>query len=201
MAKLTHYVIHCTATPEGMEVTGDMLRQWHLGPAKLPDGRLRYKGNTYPNAESLPKDKIGGVSIDKLIGGRGWRQVGYADLIHLDGSIENLVPYDENENVDSWEITNGILAANEIYDNARHIVYAGGMTKDNKAPKDTRTEGQKSALGLKIIETIGLHPSIIIIGHNQIDARACPSFSVPAFCAEIGVHESNVSKAKLLYKL
>ena len=30
-------------------------------------------------------------------GGRGWKQVGYADMIHLDGRVENLVPYNEDD--------------------------------------------------------------------------------------------------------
>lgn len=29
-------------------------------------------------------------------GGRGWKQVGYTDIIHLDGSIERLVNNNEN---------------------------------------------------------------------------------------------------------
>ena len=200
MAKLMHYIIHCTATPLGMNVTGDMLRQWHLGPTKLPTGKLKYKGKEYTLAD-LPKESIGGVSIDKLIGGRGWRQVGYADLIHLDGKIENLVAYNEDDNVDPWEITNGILYANELYQHARHIVYAGGMDKGNKKPQDTRTEEQLLSLTNKVKETVGRHPEIIILGHNQIDNRACPSFNVPEWLRSIGIEEKNISKKDLIYKL
>ena len=40
-------------------------------------------------------------------GGRGWKQVGYTDLIHLNGEIERLVVNNEDANVDPWEITNG----------------------------------------------------------------------------------------------
>ena len=45
-------------------------------------------------------------------GGRGWRQVGYTDLIHLDGSVERLVPNNEDRTVDPWEITNGACGYN-----------------------------------------------------------------------------------------
>lgn len=199
MAKLTHYVIHCTATPEGMEVTGDTLKQWHIGPAKLSTGQLKYKGQVYNTVNDLPKESIGGVPIEKLVGGRGWRQVGYADIIRLDGRVENIVPYNEDENVDAWEITNGILAANELYTHSRHIVYAGGMDKANKVPKDTRTEAQRISLVNKVRETIARHPDILIIGHNQIDPRACPSFVVPEWLRSIGVEEKNISKAELKY--
>ncbi len=39
--------------------------------------------------------------------GRGWKQVGYTDMIHLDGRVERLVDNNEDAQVDSWEITNG----------------------------------------------------------------------------------------------
>ena len=40
-------------------------------------------------------------------GGRGWKQVGYTDLFHLDGTVERLVENNEDGWVDNWEITNG----------------------------------------------------------------------------------------------
>lgn len=190
MTKLTHYIIHCTATPKGMEISADALKQWHLGPAKVADG-FRYKGNVYSTVEELPREKIGGVEITKLIGGRGWRQVGYADMIHLDGQIENLVPYNENSTVDPWEITNGILQSNPIFFNARHMVYVGGMDVRNKKPIDTRTPEQMRSMLWKITETLKHHPDITIAGHNQFDNRACPSFNVPKWLLENGVRTKN----------
>ena len=32
MAKLKYLVIHCTATPEGREVSGAEIRAWHTNP-------------------------------------------------------------------------------------------------------------------------------------------------------------------------
>ena len=37
MAKLEYLIIHCSATPYDMDVTGDMIRQWHTDPK--PKGR------------------------------------------------------------------------------------------------------------------------------------------------------------------
>ena len=59
-------------------------------------------------------------------GGRGWKQVGYTDLFHLDGSVERLVNNNEDMNVDPWEITNGAAGYNSV---SRHIVYAGGRIR------------------------------------------------------------------------
>ena len=72
---MKYLVIHCTATPEGREVSAADIRHWHTDPVSK--------------------------------GGRGWKQVGYTDLIHLDGSVERLVENNEDANVDDWEVTNG----------------------------------------------------------------------------------------------
>ena len=220
MAKLTHYIIHCMASREDVPMTSDQIRQMHLGPHELTEaeitqarkrpganleilrqGVLRYNGDYFADSNHLPITRIGGVLISSLIGGRGWRQVGYADMIHLDGRIENLVPYNEDENVDPWEISNGILSSSELYDNARHISYVGGMDKAYKYPKDTRTPEQLISMTNKVKETIDRHPDILVIGHNQInDDRACPSFNVPNWLRSIGIPEKNISKAPVLYK-
>ncbi len=186
--KLTHYVIHYTATPETMNVTGDMLRQWHLGPSVV-DGGFRYKGKVYPTKESLPSELIGGIPIIKLIGGRGWRQVGYSDLVRLDGTCENLVPYDDNDEVDPWEITNGISSSSELFLRARHIVYAGGGKG-----YDTRNEAQTNTLINKVKQTINRHPNIEVLGHNQVNKTGCPGFDVAQWLRSIGVAEKNISK-------
>ena len=55
-------------------------------------------------------------------GGRGWKQVGYTDLFHLNGGVERLVDNNEDASVDPWEITNGAAGYNSV---SRHIVYAG----------------------------------------------------------------------------
>ena len=73
--------------------------------------------------------------------GRGWQQVGYTDLFHLDGTVERLVANNEDDWVDNWEITNGATGYNSV---SRHVVYVGGCDKEMH-PKDTRTPGQLAA--------------------------------------------------------
>jgi len=155
--QLTYLVIHCTATPEGREVSADEIRRWHTSPK--------------------PK-------------GRGWKQVGYSDIIHLDGTVENLVPYNDDDVVDSWEITNGASGINSI---SRHVVYAGGVSADDvKKAKDTRTWLQELAMITYVKETIARHPNIKVAGHNQFAQKACPSFNVPVWLMAIGVSDENI---------
>ena len=120
-------------------------------------------------------------------GGRGWKQVGYTDMIHLDGRVERLVRNNEDANVDPWEITNGASGYNAI---SRHVVYVGGVDANdvNKA-KDTRTPAQKEALKRYVRDFHMRFPQVKIIGHNQVASKACPSFDVPKWLKEIGINQ------------
>ena len=152
-ARLKYLVIHCTATPEGRDVTSDEIRRWHTGPVSE--------------------------------GGRGWKQVGYTDLIHLDGTVERLVENNEDANVDPWEITNGAKGYNTV---SRHIVYAGGLDSDGKTPKDTRTPEQTEAMAGYVRRFHEAFPDVRIVGHYEIAAKACPSFDVQEWLKSIGIN-------------
>jgi len=138
MAKLKYLVIHCTATPEGREVSSADIRKWHTSPVNQ--------------------------------GGRGWKQVGYTDLFHLQGGVERLVNNNEDAQVDPWEVTNGAKGYNSV---SRHIVYAGGVAKDGKSLKDFHRR----------------FPDVRIVGHNELAAKACPSFDVQKWLKEIGINQ------------
>lgn len=105
-------------------------------------------------------------------------------MIHLDGDIEKLVDNNNDDVVDPWEITNGVAGYNSV---SRHIVYVGGVAADGKTPKDTRTPEQKEAMKRYVIEFRRQHPGVAIVGHNELAAKACPSFDVKKWLYEIGV--------------
>jgi N-acetylmuramoyl-L-alanine amidase len=108
-------------------------------------------------------------------GGRGWKQVGYSDMIHLDGSVENLVPYNEDDRVDNWEMTNGAAGFNGT---SRHVVYVGGLDAKGR-PKDTRTLQQKQALEEYVKKFRKAHPGAAVVGHHDLNpGKACPCFDV-----------------------
>lgn len=152
--KLQYLVIHCTATPEGREVSAADIKRWHT---------------------SAPP------------AGRGWKQVGYTDLFHLDGTVERLVKNNEDAQVDPWEITNGAAGYNSI---SRHIVYAGGVDADNiKKAEDTRTPEQREAMRRYVLDFHRKHPTVKIVGHYQLANKACPSFDVSAWLESIGINQ------------
>lgn len=68
------------------------------------------------------------------------------------------------------------------------VCYVGGMDADNKKPKDTRTNAQKTAM-LDIVRLYQKnHPGIVVQGHRDWPgvAKACPSFDVRAWLKETG---------------
>lgn len=108
--------------------------------------------------------------------GRGWKQVGYTDLFHVNGGIERLVDNDEDDQVDTFEITNGVAGHNSV---CRHIVYAGGMTPDNSKPFDSRSLMQKESMKKYVKDFMSKFPQAEVVGHRDLDPnKACPSFDV-----------------------
>lgn len=152
--ELKYLVIHCTATPEGREVSAADIRRWHTSP------------------------------VGK--GGRGWKQVGYTDLIHLDGTVERLADNNEDAWVDDREITNGAAGYNVV---SRHVVYSGGCAKDGKTAKDTRTDAQRAAMERYVKDFHKRFPKVRIIGHNEVAAKACPGFDVRKWLESIGINQ------------
>ena len=56
------------------------------------------------------------------------------------------------------------------------VCYIGGVAKDGKTPKDTRTSAQKLALERLLKHLKERFPGANIRGHRDFAAKACPSF-------------------------
>lgn len=129
--------------------------------------------------------------------GRGWKRAGYSDLLLLDGSLESLHEFDQDDWVDPDEITNGAFGYNG---KSRHICYVGGADNDLKA-MDTRTSEQMESMLVYNKYTILRHPDILIGGHYHISPKECPSFDVNLFLKSTGIPERNILTAEKLIEL
>ena len=99
---------------------------------------------------------------------RGFNDIGYHYVIHLDGKISVGRPIEK-------------VGAHCAYENRGSIgiCYVGGMTKDMKKPKDTRTQAQKDSL-IKLMHQLiyKYNKDMTIHGHNEYANKACPCFDV-----------------------
>lgn len=99
---------------------------------------------------------------------RGWSMIGYHFLILLDGTIQIGRPIGMTGSHCAGHNTGTI-----------GVSYIGGLSKDGKVPKDTRTGPQKAAalaLCKALKKTYGI--TARVKGHNEYAAKACPSFRV-----------------------
>lgn len=98
---------------------------------------------------------------------KGYADIGYHYVIYRDGSIMKGRPLEK-------------IGAHTVGYNTGSIgiCYIGGLAKDCKTPKDTRTKEQKESL-LKLVHSLKEQfPNATIHGHNEFAAKACPSFNV-----------------------
>lgn len=98
---------------------------------------------------------------------RHFADIGYHYVIYRDGSVHK----GRAEN---------IAGAHCLGHNANSIgiCYIGGVAKDGKTPKDTRTPQQKTALRQLVNQLKFYYAHATVHGHNEFAAKACPSFNV-----------------------
>lgn len=107
------------------------------------------------------------ADIDRWHKSRGWKCIGYHYVIYRDGSVHTGRPVEQ-------------IGAHCAGHNANSIgiCYIGGLSSDNKTPKDTRTPAQIKALRDLVGELKKKYPGANVHGHNEFAAKACPCFDV-----------------------
>lgn len=98
---------------------------------------------------------------------RKFADIGYHYVIYRDGNVHK----GRAEN---------IAGAHCLGHNAHSIgiCYIGGVAKDGKTPKDTRTPQQKTALRQLVNQLKFYNPHATVHGHNEFSSKVCPSFNV-----------------------
>jgi N-acetylmuramoyl-L-alanine amidase len=168
MGKLTHLIIHCTATPAGRKVDADDIWRWHTSPKEM-----------------------GGRGWDRV----GYSDMIYLDgtLVNLtpfnqDNSVD---PWEI-----TWGAKGmNSRSRHVVYVGGLDYDYATPLDEDDQPgfmPFDTRTPEQKHALEIYVKYMILRHPDIKVAGHNQFAMKACPSFNVPYWLRQIGIPEKNI---------
>jgi len=96
---------------------------------------------------------------------RGFSDIGYHYIVHLDGSISY------GRNIEK-------IGAHSKGQNKMSIgvCYIGGLD-ECLDPKDTRTPQQKESLLILLKTLKKLHSKAVIYGHRDFSEKACPSFN------------------------
>lgn len=122
-------------------------------------------------AATKPTMDIGAKEIEQWHRARGFFGIGYHYVIRRDGTIEMGRPLEkagahaEGYNADSIG-----------------ICMAGGI--DNKGkPQNNFTDAQWDSLAKLTKDLVQSYGALKIIGHNEVAAKACPSFSVQKWLA------------------
>lgn len=115
---------------------------------------------------ATPEDKNFTVEdINRWHKERGFIKIGYHYVIYIDGSI--------HKGRELEEVGAHCTGYNR---DSIGICYIGGVDKDGKTPKDTRTNAQKESL-LKLIKELKTKfPQAEIYGHRDFSKKECPSF-------------------------
>lgn len=115
---------------------------------------------------ATPEDKNFTVEdINRWHKERGFIKIGYHYVIYIDGSI--------HQGRELGEVGAHCTGYNR---DSIGICYIGGVDKDGKTPKDTRTDAQKESL-LKLIKELKTKfPQAEIYGHRDFSKKDCPSF-------------------------
>lgn len=154
-------------------------------------GKLKYliiHCTDTPSFRKVTKENIQDWHMKPKPIGRGWDRPGYSDMIHLNGDVENITPYNEDNEVEAHEMTWGAKGVNAI---SRHVVYVGGQKKYGV---DNLSDAQFLSLQRYVKEFLSQHPTAIIAGHNHFSTKACPNFNVDEFCNLIGIPIENILK-------
>jgi N-acetylmuramoyl-L-alanine amidase len=103
---------------------------------------------------------------------KGWSDIGYHYVTYRNGNIDN----GRDGDLLGAHCSSGGHNTHSI-----GICYIGGMDKENKHSKDTRTLAQKAAFLSLLIDLRQLYPGVKIYGHHDFDNRKdCPCFDVMA---------------------
>jgi N-acetylmuramoyl-L-alanine amidase len=99
---------------------------------------------------------------------QGWTDIGYHYVVGLRGEM--------------WlgrdvDIQGAHCAAGGHNRKSIGVCYIGGVARDGKTPKDTRTPEQKATLLKLLMDLRKLYPCMRIYGHHDFErGKACPSF-------------------------
>lgn len=106
--------------------------------------------------------------IDRWHREQGWKMVGYHFFIKRDGTVQTGRPI----------MDGGAHAGPQYNGRSIGICLAGGVEEDGSTPEANFMPAQWDALRKLVRDMAVIFPDARVIGHNEVAAKACPSFDV-----------------------
>ena len=116
-----------------------------------------------------PYRDINAAEIARWHRARGWSDIGYHFVIRRDGTIEP-----------GREATRQGAHARGVNNRSVGLCLVGGLDEAGE-PADHFTAGQWVSLERLVGALKLIWPDAQVIGHNEVSAKACPSFDVQAW--------------------
>lgn len=131
---------------------------------------------------------IKAAEIERWHKERGFKQIGYNYVIDINGEIEIGRPCD----IAGAHCSDKGLSDKSYNQHSIGICYVGGLSKDGKTAKDTRTDAQKKSMNQLIYSLMDKYPITDILGHRDASPdknkdgkisknewiKTCPCFDV-----------------------
>lgn len=153
-------MLHCTATPEGREVTGDNIRQWHTSPKSQGGRGWRQVGYTY-------LIRLDGT-VEQLVENNGDNYVDPWEITNGARGFNN-------------------VTLHIVYAGGCEKDRPKGMKWF--PTKDTRTPEQLKSMEKLVKDLLEQHPKSKLLGHNDVANKSCPSFNVKEWALSVGINK------------
>lgn len=118
-----------------------------------------------------PSQDIGVAEVNSWHIQRGWREIGYHFVIRRNGVVER-----------GRDVGKQGAHAKGYNRKSIGIAMAGGVD-DNLQPQNNFTPAQWASLKTMVGKYMTDYEGIKVIGHNEVSAKACPSFNVQTWLA------------------
>ena len=119
------------------------------------------------------------VDIDRWHKKRGWSGIGYHYVIRRDGTVDKGRPTDVvGAHVRGYNMS------------SVGVCMIGGMTEDMTKAEDNFTNEQWESLETVVGILRRQYHDALVVGHNDVTTKACPSFDVQEWAKSVGFHRT-----------
>ena len=164
MRPITKIILHCSASLEGIDLTGNDIRSMHTNPVRLGGRGWKNPGYHYVVRLDGKVEQI--LPIEQIANGVKGHNAESVHICYVGGL--------RSVNREQGSVNNG------------HPV--------KTVPANTMTDAQRNAIRALLHELRAKFPNATLHGHREFAAKACPCFEVrqefPEFCQPFGTPAS-----------